>query len=334
MYTCYNNVKIETIISVAPKTILDNVAYAETLEDKRLKRKILYTGVKRRRTSLAEQVTSDLACVAVEEILKKSGWKKEEIGVLVLVTQTPDLYVPSTAMIVQGKLGLSHDLLAFDVNLGCSGFSSGIQIMSSIISQTRGKGILVVGDCLKFPEGGEYEDNNILFGSGISAVAMEYSEEATPIRAFQKTDGSRAKYLCSTYDKGHYMDGNEIVLFSLNEVVDSINEFHKEYNISFKDVDYYALHQAQKIIVDGIANNCDLPSEKVLEIYQEYGNTSGASIPFSICGNIEKYEKDVMTIFACGFGVGLAWSGVLFDIERDGILPIVESDKVYKNILV
>lgn len=332
MYSEYCNVAIRAIAAAAPKKILDNEVYSAQVTDRRYRRRMQYTGIKQRRAVTGRQRTSDLASIAADKVIEKLNWNKESIGVLIFITQNPDMYAPATAMLIQTKLGLSQNLMAFDVNLGCSGFTTGIQIMAGILQQTKGRGLLLMGDCQHYAPGTEYAADSILFGDGGAAVALEYDLYAPVIPTFQMTDGSRFKALCSTFNQGHIMDGNGIVLFSLNEVVDSINSFHSYFNINREDVDYYALHQAQKIIVDGIANNCSLPIEKVLKAYDLYGNTSSASIPFSLCVNTEKFNKDKLKIFGCGFGIGLAWSGLIFEIPKDMILPIIESDYAYPDL--
>ena len=333
LYATCKRIAIRAMAAAAPKKILDNEQFAATVNDKRFRRRILYTGIKKRHVVSGRQRTSDLASISAEAILKKLEWDRDSIGTLIFITQNPDLVAPSTSMLIQTKLGLSQDLLAFDINLGCSGFTSGIQIMAGILRQTKGRGLLLMGDCQHYAPGMEYDADSILFGDGGAAVAMEYDEEAEDIPAFSMTDGSRFKALCSTFDRGHIMDGNEIVLFSLNEVVDSINAFHEHYGIRREDIDYYALHQAQKIIVDGVAHNCALPEDKVLKCYEQYGNTSSASIPFALCANTKLYEKKDLSIFCCGFGIGLAWSGALIHVSREGILPLIESDYTYPNLL-
>lgn len=332
MYSKYRNVKICAIAAAAPQHILDNESFAGRVSDRRYRRRILYTGIKKRHAVVGRQRTSDLASLAAEKVLTKLQWEKKSVNVLIFITQNPDLYAPSTAMLIQTKLGLSEDLLAFDVNLGCSGFTSGVQIMAGILRQTKGRGLLLMGDCQHYAPGTEYAADSILFGDGGAAVAMEYDGNAEDIPAFSMTDGSRFKALCSTFDRGHIMDGNAIVLFSLNEVVDSINAFHEYYGIQREDVDYYALHQAQKIIVDGVAHNCALPENKVLKCYEQYGNTSSASIPFALCANTALYDKERLAIFGCGFGIGLAWSGVLIHVSKEGILPLIESDYAYPDL--
>lgn len=332
MYSTIKNVAIRAIAAAAPTKILDNEEFANNVSDRRYRRRMMYTGIKKRHAVVGSQRTSDLASIAAEKVLQKLDWEKTSVKVLIFITQNPDLYAPATAMLIQTKLGLSQDLLAFDVNLGCSGFTSGVQIMGGILAQIKGRGLLLMGDCQHYAPGTEFDSDSILFGDGGAAVAMEYDENAEQILAFQKTDGSRFKALCSTFTQGHIMDGNEIVLFSLNEVVDSINKFHEYYKLERSEIDYYALHQAQKIIVDGVANNCGLPKEKVLEAFQLYGNTSSASIPFALCHNTNLYKKDVLNIFGCGFGIGLAWSGILFKIRRDFIFPLIESDFTYPSL--
>ncbi|MGM9558838.1 3-oxoacyl-ACP synthase III family protein [Anaerovibrio slackiae] len=332
MYLEYKNVAIRAIASAAPTRILDNEKFAESISDNKYKRRIKYTGIKQRRVVQGMQRTSDLACIAAENILDKLSWERNSIGFLIFITQNPDLYAPSTAMLIQTKLGLSQDLMAFDINLGCSGFTTGIQVMSGLLSEENRRGLVLMGDCQHYRPGTEFESNSILFGDGGAAVALEYEDATDVIKAFQMTDGSRFKALCCTYDTGHIMDGNEIVLFSLNEVVNSINKFSQKCSVSADDVDFFALHQAQKIIVDGVANNCFMPKDKVLEAYQFYGNTSSASIPFALCANTNLYQKEVLRILACGFGIGLAWSGVLFSVNAGGILPIIESDYTYPRL--
>lgn len=332
MYTINYNVSIRAVAAAAPTHVLDNEVYAATVEDKRFRRRILYTGIKRRRAVVGRQRTSDLASLAAAAILKKLEWDPASVGVLIFITQSPDIYAPSTAMLIQSKLQLTQDILAFDVNLGCTGFTSGVQILSGILNQTKGRGLLLMGDCQHYAPGTEYDADSILFGDGGAAVAMEYDSAAVPIPCAQMTDGARFKVLYSAPGRGRIMDGNEIVLFSLNEVVDSINHFHEHYGISREKVDFYALHQAQKIIVEGVSQNCGLALEKVLTAYQEYGNTSSASIPFALCANTDRLQGRRLKIFTCGFGIGLAWSSALLTLDGSCILPLIESDHAYPNL--
>lgn len=332
MYVNYENVAIKAIAAAAPKRVLDNESYAKRVNDRRYKRRILYTGIKQRRCVVGSQRTSDLATIAAERVIKHLQWDKNSIDSLIFVTQSPDMIAPSTAMLIQAKLGLSFNLLAFDVNLGCSGFTTGIQIMAGILRQTKGRGLLLMGDCQHYTPGTEFDSDSILFGDGGAAVAMEYDEQATSIPAFQMTDGNRVNVLCSL-GHGRRMDGNALVLFSLNEVVNSINDYFEYFEIDKKQIDWYILHQAQKILVDGIANNCGMPIAKLLKCYEKWGNTSSASIPFALCTNVDKLKEEQLRCFACGYGIGLVWSGITFDIKSSSVIPVIESDYTYPNLL-
>ena len=193
-------------------------------------------------------------------------------------------------MIIQKRLGIGQDCLAFDVNLGCTGYVSGLQILAALLQNTGGKGLLLAGD-------GRYDKmsevpttDSLLFGDGGSATAIEL-EDGNPMMYAQKTDGTRHGLLSMALDGRMTMNGNAILLFSLNEVCQSIKECRKHFEVSEDSIDYYILHQAQKLILDGIARECGIEPSKVLTSYEEFGNTSTATLPLTICNNVEEIKK-------------------------------------------
>ena len=107
----------------------------------------------------------------------------------------------------------------------------------------------------------------------------------------QKTDGERYKLISVGLDGTLTMDGNAVLLFSLNEVCQSIRDMREHYSISEDSIDFYILHQAQKLILDGIARECEIDLPKVLRSYEEYGNTSTATLPFTICNNVDEIKE-------------------------------------------
>lgn len=326
------DVKIQGVAATVPKDYLDNEKYAESIGEKRIKRQIKLTGIKHRHVVKDGQRTSDLVSVAGERLIEHLSWKKDEISVLVFVTQSPDIKAPSTAMLIQKKMGLGKDCIAFDVNLGCSGFTSGAIIVAGLLRNTRGKGLILMGDCQHYRKGEEFLSDALLFGDGGAAIAMEFVPDSNLVYA-QKTDGTRYDSLYSPLEGGRKMDGNAILLFSLNEVSESIAELMGSSYMENIIPDYYVLHQAQKVIMDGVASNADLPREQFLFSYEEYGNTSSASIPLTLCANIDKIRKEkekTITVYSCGYGIGLAWSSLVFQVDIDNILSIIESDKVYE----
>ena len=153
---------------------------------------------------------------------------------------------------------------------------SGLQIVAALLNNVGGKGLLLVGDGRYYEPDGTINSNTLLFGDGAAATALE----AVKGKSFfysQKTDGTRHHLLTKSLGGEVYMDGNAILLFSLSEVAHSINDLKDYFHISEQDVDFYILHQAQKLIIEGIANECNIMPEKVLTSYEEYGNTSTAT---------------------------------------------------------
>lgn len=332
MYGSYNNIKIRGISAAAPTGVIDNVKCAEKLGDRRAKKQVMLTGIRNRHCVKEGQSASDLSCVSAEKLLQKLEWNRDEIRVIVNVTQSADLHTPSTAMVIQKRLGIGQDCLAFDVNLGCTGYVSGLQIIAALLQNTGGKGLLLVGDG-RYSEMPEIPNtDSLLFGDGASATAIEL-EDGNPMLYAQKTDGTRHGLLSVALDGTMTMDGNAVLLFSLNEVCQSIKEFREYYDILEDSIDYYVLHQAQKLILDGIARECSIDSEKVLTSFEEYGNTSTATLPFTICNNVEQIQKkERVKLYLCGFGVGLAWSSVVVELDTDSILPIEITDYCYNDL--
>lgn len=332
MYGKYNNIKIRGIAAAAPTRVIDNVECAEKLGNRRAKKQVMLTGIRHRHCVKEGQSASDLSCVSAERLLQKLEWDRNDIRIIVNVTQSPDLHTPSTAMVIQKRLGIGQDCLAFDVNLGCTGYVSGLQIIAALLQNTGGKGLLLVGD-------GQYAEipempstDSLLFGDGASATAIELESGNTMLYA-QKTDGTRHDLLSVALDGTLTMDGNAVLLFSLNEVCQSIRDFRDHFNVTEDSIDYYILHQAQKLILDGIARECNIDSKKVLTSFEEYGNTSTATLPITICNNVEEIQKkEHVKLYLCGFGVGLAWSSVVVDLDTDCILPIEVTDYCYNDL--
>lgn len=332
MYGKYDNIKIRGIASAVPTTVIDNEECAEKLGSRRAKKQVMLTGIRNRHCVKQGQAASDLSCVSAEKLLQKLEWDRNEIRVIVNVTQSPDVHTPSTAMIIQKRLGIGEDCLAFDVNLGCTGYVSGLQIIAAILQNTGGKGLLLVGDGMysEIPE--VPTTDSLLFGDGASATAIEL-EDNNPMLYAQKTDGTRHGLLSVALDGTLTMDGNSVLLFSLNEVCQSIKECKEYFSIEEESIDYYILHQAQKLILEGIAKECDIDSGKVLTSYEEYGNTSTATLPITICNNVEEIQKKKhVKLYLCGFGVGLAWSSVVVEMDTDCILPIEVTDYSYNDL--
>lgn len=328
----YSNVKVSGIAAAVPSYVMDNMDYIDVFGKRRVMKQAKLTGVYRHHLSYRYQKLSDLCVSAAEKLLEHLQWNREEVKVLILCTQYADYEIPSTAIDLSERLGLGKDCMAYDINLGCSAFDLGIQTIGGLLqSQPDGtKALLLTGDIALLPgsETMKKEDiiNTMMFGSGGAATALEKQPE-NEILFRNFSDGSGWDAIVRYTRTETMMKGNKVFEFAINDVVANMDSFLNDLNIT-DNIDYYVFHQAQKLILDTIAVSCELPEDRVITSYEEYGNTSGASIPITLCHNRDKYEgKENIQVCSCGFGVGLSMGISYFQVPVENILPVIVTDE-------
>lgn len=330
-----NGIKIQGMSAAVPKFVECNDAYEDILGKRRLKKQIRLTGVQQRRVARNRQHTADLCCAAANKLIRHLEWNKEDISILVLVTQSPTFCVPATSFFVQEKLGLSKNCVVFDVNLGCSSVDNGVQIVGSLLEKEEygKKALLLVGDTsgtMLKPSCDYNADviaDRLLFGSGGAAVAMERVHNSK-VYYQNESNGSGYEAIHSFLSAPMEMDGEKVFDFAINDVADSVDLFRKHFNLSEEMIDYYVFHQAQRLILDNLAMTLDIPEEKELRSIEEFGNTSGTSVIISVCHNVDKLKKNEETrLLMTGFGVGLSWGSVYALVPSNNILPIIETNE-------
>ena len=319
-----NNIRIKGISAFTPKEYIDSIS-DET--DKKTQKLFKMTGINRRHSlNISHYKLVDLSIMAATDAIEKSGSHKEDIKAIVYVTQNPEFFAPSTAFYVQKELSLGRDCLVFDVNLGCSGFIAGLQILSSIFLGLKDGdlGLLINAEYLSRVKR-ENENDEFLFGDAATATILERNDTlAQTMMIDYFSDGNRYKAIFHE-DKNLkcIMDGQAVFEFSVYEVSRYVRDFLKNNKLEDSDIDHIAFHQAQKFIIDHMATNAKLSKEKMLYSLDEYANTSGASVPLSICRNQDKL-KEFGEYLLCGFGVGLAWGIVYLKIEKKAVFGIHE----------
>lgn len=308
------------------------------------------TGIRCIRKSDFTQTASDFAFSAAKELEKFNLYKPEEIGVLVYITQTPDYRTPSTACALHKRLELPSECLAFDVNLGCSGFVYGITIASSLLkASTHKKALILVGDSLargriqkcKNSKNNEERTSNtgFLFGDASAAILLE-KDETSSIQAALMSDGNGHEVLTNPYNAWKHPEGPEAVdgddirvfNFTIRQVPKTIKQFMESEGKNSEDYDEIVLHQANLMVLRQIAKKLKISMDKVHVSLDRFGNTSGASIPLTIVdkfGNVE--GSNPVKFLTSGFGVGLSWGVVSFEVCPDKILPLVISTDTYKD---
>lgn len=292
------------------------------------------TGIRSRRID-ERLTTSDLCCAAAEQLIEDLGWAKAEIEVLIFVTQGPDYIAPSTACIVQDRLGLNKECYAAELPLGCSGWVYGLSYAVSLLSTgCVKKALLMAGDArLHIPT------IDPLVGFAGTVTALEYQEEAEGFKFHFGTDGSghdaiiipdggarnqispksfemedvNGKQMCRLQSR---MNGMDVFAFAISTAPKSMKKLVERYNLNIEEMDYLVLHQANLQIDEIIRGKMKFPEEKVPMCLFDFGNTSSASIPLTIVSQLKgKIERKHTKFLCCGFGIGLSWGSVAFDTE-------------------
>lgn len=341
-----NNVKISGIVSAVPENVVKNRDLNLFANQQEAEKFISVTGIEEKRHAKIDECTSDLCCHAAEELISKLNWNKEDIEVLLMVTQTPDYVVPNTSIILQDRLGLPKSCVCFDVPLGCSGYVYGLSIISQFL-QNGGfkKGILLVGDTLSKQCSALDKSTYPLFGDAGCATALEFKEGSEMLYNLW-SDGSgyssiivpdggyrsplNEKSLKQEVDSegnvrskvNTYMNGTEVFSFGISEVPKEIKKFVAYFNLDVAAIDYSFFHQANKFMNEMIRKKIGLSKEQVPYSLDKFGNTSSATVPLTIStiGNDIKNKNILM----CGFGVGLSIGILQTQIEDDFVNVLLE----------
>lgn len=254
--------------------------------------------------------TSDLCIYAYQNLIKKISLRPKDIGLLIVVTQTPDMNIPHTSAIVHGKLGLPETCACFDVSLGCSGYVYGLSIIKSFMTANGiTNGLLFTCDPYSKIVDKEDKNTSLLFGDAATVTLISEN----PVFTFGKftfgTYGKDGKELMTTNSK-LYMNGRAVFNFSAKYVPNDVLALLSKNNLSIDKIDKFIFHQGSRFIVNTIAKRLNLPAQKVIFDAYDYGNTVSSSIPIILEKEIDNVENKL--ILVSGFGVGLSWaSGIL-----------------------
>lgn len=318
--TDITGVAIRGICSVLPAVQLDNhqLDFGSAVEEQ--EKIIASTGIHRRRVVTSAQTALDLAKIAASELLTELQWQQELPELLIFVTQTPDYMLPGNAIQLQHHLGLAKTTIAFDVNLGCSGFIYGLwQICQLLTGLSCRRALLVVGDTTSSICSKQNRAVALLFGDAVSAVAIEKTDNANRMCFSLGSDGAGAPYLIQPYAAAKSpaqpaelsMDGTQVFVFTLREVPKSILQSLQSQGWTVSDLDYAVLHQANAMMLKHLGDKLGLTSRQLIIAMGETGNTSSASIPLALTLALEhQIIQSELKLLLSGFGVGWSWGSV------------------------
>ena len=309
--------------SYLPERILTN-ADLEKMVDTDDKWIVERTGIKERHIVADDQCTSDLAYNASLKALEAAGVDALELDLIVVGTTTPDLIFPSTACMIQSKLGCIG-IAAFDVNAACSGFIFALSVADKFIRSGTHKKVLVVGaETLSRIVDWTDRKTCVLFGDGAGAVVLEASEEQGIISTHIHANGDEGHLLTSNKGPSRgmsdeqtgpiaiLMKGNEVFKFAvktLGRIVDETLEYN---NMEKSDIDWLIPHQANLRIITATAKKLKMSMDQVIVTVHKTGNTSAASVPMALDEAVRSGKiKPGQTVLLEAFGGGFTWGSAL-----------------------
>lgn len=334
-----NNVKI-TGLSVCVPAAFDETKDYEFFTKEEAQKYIDSIGVVRKHRATKDQTSSDLCFAAAEKLIADMNIDKSEIDLLVFASHSGDYKIPSTSCILQQRLGLSTSIMAFDINHGCSGFLYGMGIIGNLISTGNfRKGLLLAGNTQSKNVSYYDQSTYLIFGDAGTAAIFEYAPEKPDTIEFNfYTDGSefesvyipdggyRNPITLKSFEMVDYgdgikrnrthllMNGTDVFSFANSYTHLSVKSLMEKYSINSEDVDYLVMHQANKFLCEKIRKKVKFPPEKTPYSFENFGNTSAASIPLTMVLNLKEQlatKKLNILMSAIGGGFSIASARLL-----------------------
>lgn len=307
-------------------------------------------GVNERRFAAEGVTTADLCQQAASRVLDSLNWEKDSIDILVFVAQARDYLIPATAIVLQHKLGLSQQCMAFDIDLGCSGYVIGLQVVASMLASGQMKrALLLVGDVTSANLSYRDKTTYPLFGDAGTATALEYDPQAPAMIFNTMSNGkdfnalyipaggmrkraNRHSFDYKSYGKGIFRNDTQVIIdglrvfnFSITDVPPQIIKCLNHAGKTIDQIDFFVLHQANRVMNETIRKKLKIPAEKVPYSIDRFGNTSSASIPLTMVTELkDQLSAKKINLVLSGFGVGLSWSTACIELSPFNVLPLIE----------
>jgi 3-oxoacyl-[acyl-carrier-protein] synthase III len=356
MKAIFRNKKLSALLSVVPKEEYrfdDEYPIFKLTEDKAKRFKKMMS-LDRHRIAPPDVCSSDLCQYGLQQLLKDGTLKKEDISALIFISQTPDYTMPPTSNIIQGKLGLGHDMICLDINQGCVGFLLGMMQAFVILEIPEVKKVvLLCGDtCSKQMD----KCNRVsypLTGDGGSVAVIERCEEENPIHTDVKNDGSRYKAImipAGAYripstpetlklkeveeglmlnEEHIHMDGAAIFNFTMEDVPPQIMDVLAYAGDTRESIEHFLLHQPNPFILKQMADKMKIPQAKLpSNIVSLYGNCSSVTLPLNIALNCgEQLTRQSSRVCLSAFGVGLTWISMVMNLGPLDVCKIIDYER-------
>ena len=338
----FEGVGIAAMAAAVPHTVIDNYKYTDYFPADQVKEVVDKIGIYERRFADAATCSSDLCFAAAERLIADNDIDRNEIDLLVFISQTPDYRMPATSILLQHRLGLKQSCIAFDINLGCAAFCYGLSVVYGMM-QSGGirKALLLDGETRSKVYSPQDRRSAFIFGDAGVAALIERDEKFGRSVFSLNSDGSLGdlimikgggyrhpssmetlkervvdEYGNIRNDEQGYMRGGDVFNFVIREVPRDIKRTLEYADLTIADFDYYVFHQANNFINSYIAKKMKLDASKIPSTIAKYGNTSSVSVPLTIISELQDKMAGKKTLLLSAFGVGMSWA--------TGIVPFVD----------
>lgn len=338
----YKGVGIAAMSAAIPKRVIINREYTEVFSKAEADEIVDKTGIEQRRFADENTCSSDLCLAAAEKLIADNGIDKEDIDLLVFISQTPDYRMPATSVTLQHRLGLGNKTIAFDINLGCSAFIYGLSVVYGMMERSNlKKALLLDGETRSKVYSPHDRRSAFLFGDGGVAALIERDAKYGKSTFSLNSDGSRADLIMipaggyrkmsspetlvekvvdefgnMRSEEQGYMRGGDVFNFVIREIPRDIKNTLAFAERSVDEFDYYVFHQANNFINSYIMKKMKLNMDKVPSTIAKFGNTSSVSVPLTIVSELKDKLNGNKELLLSAFGVGMTWA--------TGIVPFVD----------
>ena len=346
----FKEVGITAMAGAVPKTVIDNYNYTQYFPKDQVKEVVDKIGIYERRFADKSTCSSDLCYAAAERLFQDNGIEREEVDLVVFISQTPDYRMPATSIVLQDRLRLSKSCIAFDISLGCSGFCYGLAVVYGMMqSGYLRKALILDGETRSKVYSPKDRKSAFIFGDGGIAALIEKNEKFGESTFSLNSDGSLAdlimirgggyrhpssvetlkekvvdEYGNIRNDEQGYMKGGDVFNFVIREIPKDIKKVLEYTNLSMSAFDYIVFHQANNFINSYIAKKMKLDFNKIPSTIHKFGNTSSVSVPLTIVSELREKLNGNKLLLLSAFGVGMTWATAVVPFYDCKISDIVE----------
>ena len=346
----FEGVGVTALAAAVPHTVIENLKYTQYFPEDQVKEVVEKVGIYERRFADENTCSSELCFAAAEKLIADNNIDRNEIDLLIFISQTADYRMPATSVLLQDRLGLRNSTIAFDINLGCSAFIYGLTVAFSMMNNTGlRKALILDGETRSKVYSPKDRRSAFLFGDGGVAALVERNEKFGTSYFSLNSDGSRGdlikingggyrmpssaetikekvvdEYGNIRSEEQGYMNGGDVFNFVIREIPKDMKNLIAFSGQDIQTFDYYVFHQANNFINSYLAKKLKLDTSKIPSTIAKYGNTSSVSVPLTIVDQLKDKMEGEKKLFLSAFGVGMTWANAIVPFVDCKISDVVE----------